>query len=119
MAEQLIGQLNQHSCNCMLKDAYNHVWMEGSKVVEKIPITHLHALAQPSTKTIVEVTTKITADLAMDPKVKTEIENKVKEDMYNLLKAECIANISEWWGLPPPKYSVTWRKGSGMRSPLV
>jgi len=29
-------------------------------------------------------------------RLRVDIENKVKEDMYDLLKAECINDISEW-----------------------
>ncbi len=97
MAEQLIGQLGDaHSRNRTIKNAYNHVWETGSKVAEKLAITRLHALAQPSTATIAEVSAKLKADLIQDPKIKAEVENKVKEDMYDLLKAECLNDISEW-----------------------
>ena len=40
--------------------------------------------------------TSIKADLAQDMRLRVDIENKVKEDMYDLLKAECINDISEW-----------------------
>ncbi len=114
MAEQLIGQLsNAHTCNRTIKNAYEQVWEIGSKVAEKLAITRLHALAQPSSATIAEVSAKLKVDLTQDLNLRAEVENKVKEDMYDLLKAECLNDISEWHRVYRKELLTTMRAAVG------
>jgi len=103
MAEQLAGQLD-FKRNRTFTDIYNKVWSAGAGAAEKLALNRLQALAQPSKNTIERTVSKAKKDLysstcvSMEANlhIRSEIEDKVRVEMFNVLNKEAFDNIEEW-----------------------
>ncbi len=120
MAQQIAGIFDKGH-NAPISDAYNHVWSKGEKAAKDLANTRLLGLAQPSKNTInqaIASTTKhlhkhIHQELSNDIKIRHDIKEHIKGEMYDLLKAKCLDNISEWHRVYHEELLTTMRAAVG------